>query len=187
MSVEADWQRIESWFSENAPEALEALALGATDEQIAEAEAKLGIVFPDDFRTSLQIHNGEVESVGAWGGEELLSLERILDEWDVWNKLLDAGTFDQSHAYVVPRGPVKQRWWHQLWVPITVDGTGNCACLDFDPAKGGRIGQVIDMDHAAADRCVLAASFAEFLSDYADRLEAGEFRVVEGYLGYDED
>jgi cell wall assembly regulator SMI1 len=53
------WDRLERWITENVPEWLEQLNPGASEEEIAKAERELGVRFPEDFRESLKIHNGE--------------------------------------------------------------------------------------------------------------------------------
>ena len=89
------WARLETWLHANAPTLVETLQPGATEEQITQAEAFLSVHFPDGFKASYRIHNGQVPYLdGLIGTRELLSLERIQDEWSVWKDLLDSGEFD---------------------------------------------------------------------------------------------
>ena len=57
----------------------------ASSSAIAEAEAEIGFKFPDDFRASMQVHDGQEPGDGeadalAWlpGHARLASLERIV-------------------------------------------------------------------------------------------------------------
>ena len=92
--MRAIWTRIENWLANNAPKLLRNLNPGATDEEIASTEEFLGISFPDNFKDSYRIHNGQrsyIETpdeqqidyclMGMW---QLLSLDRIKDEWSCW-------------------------------------------------------------------------------------------------------
>lgn len=40
--IETTWQRVEAWLAQNAPQVVQGLAPGATDEQITIAERTLG-------------------------------------------------------------------------------------------------------------------------------------------------
>ena len=53
------WIRIETWLAENARSVLESLNEGATDQEIGDTEAFLGITFPEDMRALFRIHNGQ--------------------------------------------------------------------------------------------------------------------------------
>ncbi len=78
--MESAWARIERWLAESAPEVLDSLQPGATDEQISNTEAALGVTFPEDVRASYRIHDGQSPHgpgfVDAW---EFLSPSRVLD------------------------------------------------------------------------------------------------------------
>ena len=176
------WDRIDAWLDTNAPDVKKSLNPGATDKDIADAEADLGVSLPDDVKASYKIHNGQVEyDMGFINSREFLSLNRIVDEWSVWNDLLQGGDF--SGANGEPDAGIKDDWWNARWIPLTYDGSGNHDCLDLDPAPGGNVGQMIEMWHDDADRALLAPSFTEWLTKFADDLEAGEYVTSEDYNG----
>jgi cell wall assembly regulator SMI1 len=176
------WDRIDTWLDANAPDVKKSLNSGATDKDIADAEAVLGVSLPDDVKASYKIHNGQVEyDMGFINSREFLSLKRIVDEWSVWNDLLQGGDF--SGAKGNPDAGIKDDWWNARWIPLTYDGSGNHDCLDLDPAPGGNVGQIIEMWHDDADRALLAPSFTEWLTKFADDLEAGEYVFSEDYNG----
>ncbi|MDQ2686951.1 MAG: SMI1/KNR4 family protein, partial [Armatimonadota bacterium] len=121
--METIWQRIETWLAANAPQAIISLRAGASDTEIADAERRLGITLPDDVRSSYRIHDGqERDGYGPLPVEEFLSLERILDEWQVWKDLLDGGDFEGIESE--PSGPIRSDWWNPRWIPLTYDGCG---------------------------------------------------------------
>jgi cell wall assembly regulator SMI1 len=74
--VETIWNRIETWLAINAPEILNSLQPGATNQAINKAEAFLDKL-PEDAKASYRLHNGQAESgqglIDAW---EFLSLPR---------------------------------------------------------------------------------------------------------------
>ena len=167
------WARIEKWLAENTPEDLEILNSGASLAEIEEAEQFLGVKFPDDAKESYQIHNGQpLEAPGLIdGGWRFLSLARIKDEWNVWKELLDSGTFDEYKSE--PEDEIKNDWWNPKWIPLTSDDNGNHFCLDFDPSEKGKSGQIITMWHDGLERELMAESFRDWLTNFADKFEEG--------------
>jgi cell wall assembly regulator SMI1 len=77
------WERIETWLRNNAPELLNNLNSGATINEIARVEGVVGVSFPEDFRLSLSIHNGQKNSSPRffYGNCKLLSLSHIEEIW----------------------------------------------------------------------------------------------------------
>jgi len=174
------WSRMEAWLSSNAPEVLASLQPGATGEAIAEAEAVMGIQFPEVVRQSYRIHDGQL-SEGPWlaDGRELLSLDRLLDEWRVWKDLLDGGDFDGMTSE--PDDFIRNDWWNPAWIPLTYDGAGNHDCLDLAPSAIGSAGQMIDFYHDSAERTRLAGSFDEWMATLAADMETDQLMLSEEY------
>lgn len=133
------WNRLESWLGTNAPQVLKTLQSGATVAQIKQAEDFLSVDFPEDFKASYRIHNGQVNFKNRLlNGRELLSLEHIQDEWKVWKELLDSGNFEGISSE--PEGAIRDDYWNEKWIPITYNGSWNHDCLDLNPAAGGTFG-----------------------------------------------
>lgn len=167
------WAGIEEHLRLLAPECHAALPPGANAEQIEQLESMLGVAMPEDVKQSYLIHDG---SGGKWflPAGELLSLRGIAENWYAWHDLIENGELDDSVAE--PEGPIQPDWWNLKWFPVTHSGSGDHDCIDTDPAEGGISGQVIGFSHETGPERVLAVGFREYLSDYADRLAAGEFR-----------
>lgn len=53
------WDRIEKGLEKHYPSIRKSLLPGATEAEIAEAEQKMGIRFPDEVRESFRIHDGQ--------------------------------------------------------------------------------------------------------------------------------
>ena len=93
------WGRIERWLAGAAPEVLDSLQPGATDEQISNTEAALGVTFPEDVRASYRIHDGQYpDGPGLMDAWEFLSLSRIVAEWRIWKDLFDGGDFSKARS-----------------------------------------------------------------------------------------
>jgi cell wall assembly regulator SMI1 len=176
------WDRIDAWLRLNAPGIHDSLRPGATDLEIAETEQFLGVTFPEAVRESYRIHDGQSsEGPGLIDAWELLSLERIKDEWKVWKDLLDGGDFEGNESE--PEEGVRGDWWNDRWVPLTYSGSGDHHSLDLDPAPEGTTGQIILMWHDMAERPLIAPSFEAWMEQFADDLEAGLYAHSEDYGG----
>ncbi len=177
------WTRIENWLTDNALEILENLNPGATEEEIKRTEEFLGVSFPEDVKDSYRIHNGQKPYVDKPDGQQrdyclmdtwqLLSLERIRDEWSVWKELLDSGEFDDY--YMTLNTGVVSGWWNSQWIPITSDKSGGHHCLDLSCIPEGSEGQIIMMWHDMDTRETVAPSFKAWLENFADDLKAGHY------------
>ena len=165
------WQHIETWLKAHNPELLKGINPGATEEQVRHLEEALGVKFPEPFRSSTLIHDGQDENLpGLINDWDLLSLHRIKAEWELWKELLDGGEFSDYQSQ--PEAGVKNNWWNERWIPIAGDGAGNFLCLDLDPAPGGDVGQIITMWHDDAERVIIAQSFKDWLGTFAAGLES---------------
>lgn len=173
--MDSIWQRIETWLAASAPEILAGLNPGATEQAIADAEAYLGVRFPDDVRAIYRRHDGQAfDSPWLLYGWEWLSLERMRDEWRVWKDLLDDGEFADAQSDGDGE-TVRTNWWHPGWIPLTYDGAGDHHCIDLAPGPRGRAGQIIEMWHDEPARRVVASNVGEWLSRFADALENGDY------------
>lgn len=178
--MEESWNRLKEWLAANWPEALDNLAAPATDSQIAALESQLGAKLPEDFVACLKVHNGQSNAFGdLFEGGEFLSTEGIMDQWNVWQDLLKAHTFDGIKSE--PQPGIKNDWWNSRWIPFTYDGSGNHYCLDLDPAESGRSGQIITMWHDASERELLAPSFAQWFDDFVKGILSGQLVFSEDY------
>ena len=151
---------------------------GASEADFAELEQTLGYALPEEFKELYRVANGEADIYGVFAGEEWLSIERIIDEYDIWQALHADGSFqndDGSDFGCQPEdaGIKPDFWWNPKWIPLTADGSGNSKMIDLDPAEQGRVVQIIQMWHDDAAREKEAASLREFLQNYVRDLEAG--------------
>lgn len=176
MGVEADWVKIKTWLTSNAPQILSGLLPGATQEEIAKTEAFLNISFPQEVVESYLICNGQdFDSPALFDGWRLLSLSEIQDCWQFWKDLADEGAFDDWQSELA--AGIKGVWWDTKWIPFTSDaGNGNEShCLDLTTNSHSKYGQIILMWHDDSHRPVKAESFGEWLHQFAVDLENGRY------------
>ncbi len=182
--MEVIWQRIKAWLKTNAPEVYEDLQSGADEDEIFEAEEYLKIKFPEDFRNSLKIHNGQKGSEDKFliDGFELLSLEKIMEEWDALDELIKSGDFEEIKS-TSKGNAIKDDWWNPKWIPFTHSGSGDYYCLDLAPGPEGKTGQIISIWKDLLDRDLVANSFKELLENFARDLELDKYELMEEYDG----
>jgi cell wall assembly regulator SMI1 len=173
------WDRIHEALRQCAPDVLDSLRPGATDEQIRAAERKMGVILPADVKACYRVHDGaELSIVGepayvmfGWGWG---SLERVCLNWRGMRELHEE--FLGLEEFVsTSDGTVRTEWWHPAWIPLT-EFNGNHHCLDLAPEPGGAIGQIILWRNYDNNRVVVARSLTEWLNALAADLEAGFWR-----------
>ncbi len=181
------WARIETWLKAHSPDLFEALAPGASDAEIRDAEDAFRVSLPEEARISFRIHNGQLPNppdmrfrCGLFGQRKFYSLAEVVKDWRLMQSLVEEGAFQGVEGQ--PLGPVRGNWWNGRWIPVSADGLGNCYCIDMDPAPGGTVGQIISFVHDECERTVIAHSFGEWLDDFAYDLETGEY--VENAYGH---
>lgn len=193
------WTRIERWLEERLPAALENFGAPASQEQLADLEATIGRPLPPSLRVILEQRDGEA---GGWlpsafpDGHSLLPCAQIAEMWEQLVSLAEEmGDTEDAYDFwkaqvddgiISIQGPVKPNFGSRRWIPIsTLEGAVQ-RFIDFDPAPGGREGQVIEVDAEACMHRVLAPSFPAFLESHADALERGELTVADDGLRSDE-
>lgn len=180
--MEEYWSRIDNWIQKEAPALAADINGPATANEIKDLEEYLRVEFPESFKEFYRIHDAQkAHADGIMNAEEFLSLERIKDEWTVWNDLLKGGDFEGITS--TPVKGIKNDWWNAKWIPLTYDGGGNHICLDLDPAEGGNYGQMIRMWHDDDTRELIAPSFEAWIKTYVEDLEKGEYVYSDDYGG----
>jgi cell wall assembly regulator SMI1 len=171
-SVTELWTGITDWLSVNAPELLETLQPGASEQEITQLEGHLGVQLPDDYKTFLILCNGQHDEALWFYKGELLSILSIKFQWQAWYDLLESGIFDDTYSR--PDSGIRSDWWNPKWIPFTHDGSGDHLCIDLDPPTDGTSGQIITMWHDSEQREFLFRSFTQWLAHVLAGLESGE-------------
>ncbi len=177
-TIQASWKRIEQWLEANAEELFDELQPPAPPARIAKVEQTLGVTFPDDFRESLAIHDGQRHK-GLALFDTYYCLRPLVAIPAARDLLL--GLRSQLGASVdtgIEAAPgVRPVSWHEKWVPILEAGVRQQICLDLDPSKGGHVGQLVRYELESDKRDLVAPSFEAWLEAFATKLGSGQIRV----------
>jgi len=150
---------------------------GAGADEVAAAEAELGLTFPADLRAYLGLANGETwKSDGFIGGWQLLELENIINEAKTMRSLAEEGAFGDNSNDSTPA--VKGSWWNPRWIPIVASGSGHFFCADLDPAPEGTPGQIILFLHDDTRRFLVAPGLSTWFARLVADLESGLYEIV---------
>jgi len=183
--MRALWRRLEAAAS-RSPLSLR-LRPAASDAHVRAAERTMGLAFPEDFRESLLVHDGQEPGEGErdafeWlpGHERLACLDAIVDEW-----VDESSTFETQHAGQPPEEILGGQLYHYLWHPKRIPIAGNPwwdqdnTYLDLLPGPRGVHGQVAMFGKGVFGE-VHAPSFRVGLELYANALESGEWSFRDG-------
>jgi len=180
-NVSTSWARLGQWLKAHFPPKLHGLFPGASEEQLRSLERTIEQKLPDDVRESLRIHNGqglpdqgvlyrcrpcnvgEIETIWRCSVEYALPVQESNPE----------GCYLEQFSSQ-PDGAVQCLGATRGWISLH-DWDGNHIGVDLNPGPRGAFGQVINFGHDASTKYVLAPSWAHFLEDVADELEAGNF------------
>jgi len=173
--MQDDWQQILAWVEANAPDLLDYLEPPANRAELAETESRLSMRLPTALRTFYGLQNGTT----AFGIFPALEHEQAafgplpLDEIEFLE--LEDDDADADEAFDVDAG-VRAEFWNADWIPFAaVADRGDYLMLDMAPARGGRVGQVIEWRHDTNERRLVAPSLEALLKQTAEGLEAGRF------------
>lgn len=175
MGIAANWQEVERWLRAHAPKVLARLPKGASAADLAYVEKTWRLGLPQELRESLAIHDGNASTFDLYGPDEsplgmLLSLHEIVLAWRRLKPL--AGHKAESII------GVRKFWWHRKWLPV-LGGYGNHTCLDLDPARGGKVGQVFVWAHDGGPICdVVAPSYGALFARFVRELKEGRYRYL---------
>ncbi|WP_283137614.1 SMI1/KNR4 family protein [Rhizohabitans arisaemae] len=157
--VNAVWRRIERRLAREFPDTHRSLNGPADPRAIAEAEARMGVVFPDDLRASLLRHNG-AKHRGAWFGPApfygFMPVKAIADDW----RMLCDIVVDNSAT----------GWWHGRLIPFA--GAPDGGNLFADPATG-KTGEFYQDEGLTLEGDVAWPSYLALLEATATALETG--------------
>lgn len=172
--IPAIWARIEQ--AVRAKQVDLGLRPPATPAEIAAAERALGVTFPDDFRASLLVHDGQEDSLEIrWLpiALRLGSLESLTKCWTDDREYYDDSDLATRIEWLDPTHRVHQVHLHPKQIPIAGSPFWDYdrLLLDFVPGPEGWPGQVIG--RADIDFVFVAQSFGALLAHIAKRLDDG--------------
>jgi cell wall assembly regulator SMI1 len=157
----------------------------ATEEEIAAAEAELGVTFPADLRALYGLLDGEYNNYGLFGGPTFLALVDVVDQWKYFSAPdEDPPSSHDDHVGIEghPHGTVRPVTWHPRWIPFGNGNDGNFFAVDLAPGPNGTVGQVIEfgVDYDDEPVTFVADSVTDLMADLLARMAAGELDVEPG-------
>lgn len=195
--IQQNIDRILSWVKEFAPQTAANLNEPASESALALIESEFRIPLPVGFRELWRSFDGD--GLDSWlaifaNGNQMLSSNGVLEhyklEQEIGKSLYDPALHkvglwkDRVADHVIfVKGAVKPLMLHPKWLPFSCMNGDVIRYFDFDPAPGGTVGQVIEVDAENCSYQVLADSLQAFLSNYAEQLESGAYTVDgDGYI-----
>ncbi|SDM66020.1 SMI1/KNR4 family protein [Allokutzneria albata] len=158
---------------------------GATEAEVAAAEAQLGARLPEDLRALYRNLASDPEETGLLGRYSILPLKMVVEyygEGEPGSLGRHDGLFD-NHAVVFDSDPplhVKRLSRNDWWITVAGDFAMNHLAVDLDPAEHGHAGQIFEYgrDIYGPVRYV-ATSVSVMLAEVLDELRAGRCEVHE--------
>ncbi|MEV0202143.1 SMI1/KNR4 family protein [Nonomuraea sp. NPDC050691] len=167
-AVNRQWRRIERWLKRNAPRTYATLGVPGRPREVALAEARMGVEFPDALRASLLRHDG----AGRFGflGERLFRVRQIRALWREYCR--DGG------------GILPRENWDDKLIPVGGHVEG---ILLVSGEDSGSVYEIGDEYRSARPGGLKVRSYYGLLKAAADGLERGRLgerrpRVVNGAL-----
>ncbi|CAM5584835.1 SMI1/KNR4 family protein [Streptomyces griseomycini] len=146
-------------------------AIGATEEEIAQAEARLGVVLPDELKALYRVTRAQWKD---WGGDyeaaqrvsdavgcELFPLDGLYVA-DARSRPCPWQFAADDAAVTAPDAAVQGLVGSPGWIAFGDNGGGDRLAIDLTPGPAGHTGQVIVIDH---ERTIGAGLRAESLTD----------------------
>jgi cell wall assembly regulator SMI1 len=186
--VAVSWERIVKAFGVKSPEHLKSLAKPAAKSAITKLETLVGVALPDEFKSSLAIHDGQKPGAevgdfpGFYADDEtgsyyLMGSKAVVRDWKTLRSVMKSGDFDDLKTE--PDRGVGDSWWDLPWIPFAANGGGDYLCLDMAPAARGTRGQIIGFVHDSPQRKIHAKSFGDWLQRCAKTFARGELPDLE--------
>jgi len=170
-------ERIAGWLNAHgAPLLVENLASGASAETLAHAADELGAPLPPDLVALWSHHDGQREELNGFiASLDLLGTRRSLSERP---RILASVTFlRETPETWDAAGVTTAELQSDLWLPI--------ASRDHDSiVVSGISGRVFSCRVDSPPLSLLAASVADWLDAYADRVVAGHYAIEAGFGTY---
>jgi cell wall assembly regulator SMI1 len=183
--MESLWRRLEA-IASKTPKRL-FLRPGASESAIRDAERVMNLDFPDDFRASLLVHDGQERGDGdddafEWlpGHERLAPLDAIVAQHKV-----ECETFEKLYATEPPQELGGRFLHHYLWHPKRIPIAGNPwwdqdnTYIDLFPGTCGTWGQVAMFGKGCFGE-VHGPGFRVTLELYVTALESGTWVYRDG-------
>jgi cell wall assembly regulator SMI1 len=173
----ATFRRIKTWMETGAPDVVAQLRPGASDAELHEAEDALGFALPADLQELLRENDGSEDECGFWGFLQFVPASFLgAAREDLLRWVASDREYAVTDASLYPE--VYPELSSDEWIAIGHQGYADQLALH---AKTGR---VFTAGKDVPALTLVAPSLAAYLDGYARDLEAGKYRVEEGFGGW---
>jgi cell wall assembly regulator SMI1 len=160
------WNSIEQAFTSRGCAPSDLFEPPATDDDIKRLQSVTSLSLPPEAEAFYRVHNGQRLGIrGVLFGIELLSIDRIIENWRNWESVSGDGLNEDLADSMSSKPPdyIKPLYSNLQWLPLTHDQGGNHIGLDFDPASKGTCGQVIAFGRDFDEKKLIAPDFGRFI------------------------
>ncbi|WP_406641922.1 SMI1/KNR4 family protein [Amycolatopsis sp. WGS_07] len=162
-------------------------APGAGEEEIAAAEAQIGIRLPEDLRALFRLIGRDSGETGLLSYYSHESLERLIEEYyydlpgSCAGVSYDSPLEDTGPVFAAdPPGRLKRVFRNDWWVTFGGNHGGEYLAVDLDPDVEGWSGQVLAYGDFSETPRLVGASVTEMIEEVLKALRAGRFTRHEG-------
>lgn len=180
MDIDAAWDIIERVLHDRLPEVAKTLRGPISEANLDRLAGTVGQHLPEEFVVSLRRHDGQTNPTGLldlYDHLTLLSAEAMVEHSDMLVAALGDDLDDDAYSWMTP-DKVRAIPNCRGWLQFTAAESAGYA-LDLDPLPAGDRGQVIYLPIDGPTPAPEYPSFREWLSTYAEKLDAGQFQIDE--------
>ncbi|QIQ02629.1 SMI1/KNR4 family protein [Streptomyces liangshanensis] len=177
-TIEA-WSRVTRWMNENTPDHADALNDPATDEQIAQAEEKMGVRLPVELKQLLKVNNGSTAKQRSIAGNERYDIRGGGDYspfpfdyafCDV-ELICSLYTTNRKASIDLQEPGSRYEYWKEGWIPVFRTKEEHSGLfLDVSGLSGQDPAPVYEYGEESFPDLAFP-SLADYLSTMADALE----------------
>lgn len=164
------FKRLEKYIPKNK----KYLNKGASKKELLKLERETGYPFPESFKATYSIHNGE-KKLGLMFGLTWYSIEEILSAWKGYKNYYEESVTD---VISFEKNKVQEAYYHSGWIPIAYDYGGNYLAMDFAPGENGKAGQIINFGRDERQMFVISESFDALLELLIQQFENGNCSLI---------
>ena len=153
----------------------------ASHEEILACETKIKMGLNDELKT---IYKHCTQGEYLFFGMLLYRPSMIANAWYGWIDIGFIGLVENDQNYpMYPAGAIQPHYINAKWLPFCSDMTNNHISIDYDPAKKGKMGQIINSGRDQWERFVLADSITDLARKVMARVESNNIEITaEGYF-----
>jgi cell wall assembly regulator SMI1 len=179
MHIDAAWDIIERVLHDRLPAVAETLRGPVSDEDLSRLASTTAQELPEDFIASLRRHDGQsnpTRLLDLFDHYTLLNADAMIDNSDMRADAL-GDDLEDTIEWMTPekvRPIMNCRGWLQF-----AEAEGDGFALDLAPLPAGTSGQIISLPVDGPTPTPEFPSYGAWLSSYAEKLDAGAFRIDE--------